>query len=99
MPLSTFEVSVPNAGPVRDFTPDRCYKIAIGESSMFQARWTLFLGFAFFFLSASISAQTGDIKVGRPFPDLRLPALDGKGFQSVQDWRGRKLVLHVWASW
>jgi hypothetical protein len=39
------------------------------------------------------------LDVGRPFPDLLLPALrDGKP-TSLADFRGKKVVLHVFASW
>jgi len=51
------------------------------------------------FLSPSLSAQMGDIQVGRPFPELSLPLMDGAGSASIASFRGSKLVLHVWASW
>jgi hypothetical protein len=35
---------------------------------------------------------------GEAFPDLRLPTLDG-GVASIADYRGRKVLLHVFASW
>ena len=38
-------------------------------------------------------------QTGAPFPDLPLPALDGTSAFSVGDVSGRKLVLHVFASW
>ena len=37
-------------------------------------------------------------EVGKPFPALTLPALDGAP-GSVADFRGKKLILHVFASW
>jgi hypothetical protein len=39
------------------------------------------------------------LAVGRPFPDLTLPALDDGKPLSIQDFRGQKLILHVFASW
>ncbi len=39
-----------------------------------------------------------ELKVGQPFPTLRLPTLDG-GFKSIADFRGKKVILHVFASW
>jgi len=39
------------------------------------------------------------IEVGKPFPDLVLPALDGGGPASIADLRGKKTLLHVFASW
>jgi len=36
---------------------------------------------------------------GQPFPDLLLPDAETGRATSVADYRGRKLVLHVFASW
>lgn len=37
--------------------------------------------------------------VGQPFPDLLLPdAVDGRP-RAIADFRGRKIVAHVFASW
>lgn len=38
------------------------------------------------------------IAVGQPFPDLPLVDLDGAE-KRVSDFRGSKLILHVFASW
>ena len=43
-------------------------------------------------------ASAPAIEVGRPFPDLALGTLDGE-VRRVSDFRGTKLVLHVFASW
>lgn len=40
-----------------------------------------------------------DVAIDKPFPALLLPSLlDGKPL-SVKDFRGKKTVLHIWASW
>ena len=39
------------------------------------------------------------IEVGSPFPLLQLPRLEDGRRGSVADYRGEKLVLHVFASW
>jgi hypothetical protein len=39
------------------------------------------------------------IRVGEPFPDLVLPRLEDGRPASLADFRGTKLVLHVFASW
>ncbi|MHC4991114.1 MAG: TlpA family protein disulfide reductase [Planctomycetota bacterium] len=39
------------------------------------------------------------IEVGQPFPDLVLPSLENGEPMSISDFRGRKVVLHVFASW
>jgi hypothetical protein len=36
---------------------------------------------------------------GQAFPTVALPALDGDHPMSVADFRGRKVILHVFASW
>jgi hypothetical protein len=41
----------------------------------------------------------GLIEVGRPFPGLWLPAASDGRPMSVAQFRGRRLVLHVFASW
>ena len=51
-------------------------------------------------LSAGNSTATPSegLRPGDRFPELVLPDLDGEPL-SVASFRGRKLVLHVWASW
>ena len=39
------------------------------------------------------------IEVGQPFPDLVLPALDDGRPLSIADFRGKKVLLLVFASW
>ncbi len=46
----------------------------------------------------AIEATTWEPRVGEPFPDLALPTLEGS-VQSISDFRGQKLILHVFASW
>ena len=48
--------------------------------------------------SGVAGAQTA-FEEGRPAPALTLPRLDGSGVGSLADYRGRKVVLHVFASW
>ena len=44
-------------------------------------------------------AQSGELAAGDRFPPLKLPRLrDGK-LVSLEEFRGQKVVLHVWASW
>ncbi len=47
----------------------------------------------------AVASSMGMLEVGKPFPDLVLPALDDGRPLSVADYRGEKLVLHVFASW
>ncbi len=39
------------------------------------------------------------VSVGRPFPALRLPALDGAGTPGGPVAGGRNVLLNVWATW
>ena len=51
-------------------------------------------------MTMSLSPSTAAaLEVGQPFPDLVLPALEDGRPTSLADFRGRKLVLHVFASW
>ena len=38
-------------------------------------------------------------EVGQPFPAITLPALEDGRPASLADFRGKKLLLHVFASW
>jgi hypothetical protein len=38
------------------------------------------------------------LAVGEPFPDLVLPSLDGTP-RAIREFRGQKLILHIFASW
>ena len=40
-----------------------------------------------------------ELKEGQAFPALVLPSLDGGAPLSIADFRGRKIALHVFASW
>ncbi len=48
--------------------------------------------------TGALSAAGPEIEVGQLFPDLALRTLDGD-VRRVSDYRGTKLVLHVFASW
>lgn len=39
------------------------------------------------------------IEVGRPFPNLVLPLLEDGRPSSIVQFRGKKTLLHVFASW
>ncbi len=49
--------------------------------------------------AAAATAAPADLEVGRPFPDLVLPALQDGRPLSIADFRGRKVILQVFASW
>lgn len=87
--------------PVTDFTgnpiPERArVKAALkGDPYMASGKAALF-GAILMISSPRLEAQA--LEVGKPFPSLVLPTLDGSP-SSVAAFRGRKLVLHIWASW
>jgi hypothetical protein len=64
---------------------------------MIRTTLRLALTASILFLAGTGSAQ--DFRVGEPFPDLAFPsAADGTPV-SIADFRGHKVVLHVFASW
>ncbi len=48
--------------------------------------------------TASVKAQSV-IEVGQPFPEVVLPALKDGSPASIAMYRGKKVVLHIFASW
>lgn len=42
---------------------------------------------------------TVEFKEGQPFPDLVLPALEDGRPVSLAQFRGKKVILHIFASW
>lgn len=49
--------------------------------------------------SPSEAAPGGPFEVGRAFPDVVLPAADDGQPLSISRFRGRKVLLHIFASW
>ena len=49
--------------------------------------------------AAFSSIPAAPFEIDEPFPALVLPALNGEGPSSLAQFRGRKTVLHVFASW
>lgn len=46
-----------------------------------------------------LSKGGADIAVGDPVPDKELPRLDAKGTGKIADYRGRWVLVNLWASW
>ena len=61
-------------------------------------RLPLLVAFALGGLAGPSPGSALELEVGQPFPDLALRTLDG-GVRRVSDFRGSKVVLHVFASW
>lgn len=45
------------------------------------------------------SADSTEFHEGQVFPTMVFPSLDGSRPGSVADFRGKKLILHIFASW
>ena len=45
------------------------------------------------------ASQAVEIREGQPFPEIPLPAMSDGSALSIADFRGRKVALHVFASW
>lgn len=50
-------------------------------------------------LAAPLGAREFKMETGQPFPTIYLPTLAGGELRSVASFRGKKLVLHIFASW
>ncbi len=46
-----------------------------------------------------LAAAPSPFTVGAPAPSLTLPSIADGAPLSLQDFRGQKVMLHVWASW
>ncbi len=53
-------------------------------------------------VTSHASAQSSipaSFEVGMPFPPLSFPSLDDGRPASIADFRGQKVILHIFASW
>ena len=46
--------------------------------------------------SAELATQT---EVDKPFPNIALPSMENGSPISIEQFRGKKIILHVFASW
>jgi cytochrome c biogenesis protein CcmG/thiol:disulfide interchange protein DsbE len=46
-----------------------------------------------------LSKGSEKISVGEPVPDEALPVLDGSGTGKIADYRGKWVLVNLWASW
>ncbi len=51
------------------------------------------------FIALTFSGESEPFAPGRPFPALVLPSADDGRPMSIESFRGRKVLLHVFASW
>lgn len=45
------------------------------------------------------AAEPSTIEIGKAFPAIVLPSLEDGEPMSIRDFRGEKVVLHIFASW
>ncbi|HEX7059865.1 MAG TPA: TlpA disulfide reductase family protein [Solirubrobacterales bacterium] len=50
-------------------------------------------------LGFGLLSKGSSIEVGDPVPDRELPVLGGAGQGSIADYRGRWVLVNLWASW
>lgn len=66
----------------------------------FMKNLVFFMFSIFVTLSFVDKAETQTkFKVGTEFPGIKLPGIEGNKPMSIKDFRGRKVVLHIFASW
>jgi len=46
-----------------------------------------------------VSKGAASVEIGQPVPDRELPALDGTGSGRIADYRGKWVLVNLWASW
>jgi hypothetical protein len=51
------------------------------------------------FCSMNAAEPAAAIGVGKPFPNIVLPTLNEGRPMSIADFRGKKVLLHIFASW
>lgn len=73
--------------------------LRIGMSPVVKTSTWLSAVLAGFICVVSGGANTKPLEVGQKFPDLLLPSADGGVPDSLRFYRGRKTVVHVFASW
>jgi len=69
-----------------------------GSLSIWWTRRFSEFGWVLLFMT-TIIAWPQTIKLGDPFPEISLPEVRDGQPMSVTDFRGRKVLLHVFASW
>jgi hypothetical protein len=82
-------------------TRDLGYSQTVRREDPLGARIFLLFVWALFLLPQLAEAQpmTSQFAVGQPFPNLVLPRMDNGQPGSLSQFRGRKVILQIFASW
>jgi len=59
----------------------------------------LLLVFSIVSMAGTPMAKGDSIRLNTPFPTIVLPAVEDATAMSIEQFRGQKLMLHVFASW
>lgn len=49
--------------------------------------------------AGTLAAEVTNIQLNEPFPSIVLPSVEDGSAMSVEQFRGQRLMLHVFASW
>jgi len=72
------------------------------RSSLFITTASVLLGLT---VAASISSAqvpaspSSGFEIGQPFPTMAFPGIEDGQPRSITEFRGQKLILHIFASW
>jgi hypothetical protein len=73
--------------------------LAVGAEGIAKAPLLIGCGLFLILIMAMESRGATSLDVGSFFPDLVLPSIDEGEPSSVQDFQGKKRIVHIWASW
>ena len=66
---------------------------------MFSTLWKVLAGVLCLQTLSYAATPLGKIRIGELFPVVQLPLLADGSLATLQDFRGRRTVLHIFASW
>lgn len=76
-----------------------CVRRRRSESLFIPFRMKTITCFLLTFMSALTLTKAANWKTGDAFPAIQLPSITGDGSSSITQYRGDKVLLHVFASW
>ena len=65
---------------------------------MIRRAFSLLLLCAYAAVPAALAATPGEVRIGETLPDVMMQGLNGPS-KKLSDYRGRPLLINVWASW